>query len=122
MADPVLGGISVPADQKDRGTYIPIPLVQDRRNGLGVLVGSRFMSAEWHFPTMTVDQWNWWVTTLLAGERSKLLIGTTVLWTDANMNTSVTFGSCVVDRPVFEAFRGNLYQNVIVKINGLSEA
>ena len=122
MADPQIGGTLIPDDQKDRGVYTYRPLATSVRNGELVMAQGKFASATWVFNVMNVDQWDWWITTLLGGARSKAFTGNTVLWDDTlDPNNMPTFTYCVMDRPIAGAYENGLYKGVAVNIHGLRE-
>lgn len=113
-----IGAIVMPTDMANRGlSYLFAPPATVAINGLGEAVTAGGNAIDWVFSSMSLSEWAWWTTTLLAGNASRSfsgVSGSTRFVNDQGVETA--FSRCVVFRPVAEQFSGLYYRNVKVRI------
>lgn len=91
------------------------------RNGRGRVVTAGYHALHWGWAYLTDAEWDWWVTTILAGNRDALITtGTTQLYNDNKTLTTIT--SCIVHRPVHETIRNGVHFNVRLLIDQIVPA
>ena len=107
-----IGGIAMPTNMANRGlNYAFQTPAMVARNGLGDAVTAGGHRLEWTWATLSVTEWAWLVTTVLQGGASRRFTsGTTTVLNDLGVEQS--FASCIVLRPVYQAFTGLFYRNV----------
>lgn len=113
-----IGTIVMPTEMANRGlSYLFAPPAVVAINGLGTAVTAGGSTIDWVFSSMSLTEWAWWTTTLLAGAASRAfsgVSGSTRFVNDQGVETAFT--QCVVFRPVAEQFSGLYYRNVKVRI------
>ncbi|MCO5247237.1 MAG: hypothetical protein M9927_26015 [Anaerolineae bacterium] len=114
-----IGNINMPTDMANRGlNYAFQTPATVARNGLGDAVTAGGHRLEWTWATLSVSEWNWLVTTVLQGGASRRFTSsTTTLLNDLGVEQS--FSSCIVLRPIYQAFTGLYYRNVTLVIEQL---
>lgn len=85
------------------------------RNGRGRDVTVGYPKLHWGFNWLSDAEWDWWVTTVLAGEQDALVTGTTELYNHEKVLTDID--QCIVHAPVYETIQNGIYRNVYVLID-----
>lgn len=89
---------TIPASMANRGQYRFPAADLVRRDGNGLGIASPTRSIEWVFPYMTASELDFWITTVLAGEPSKLC--TDNIFNDPTAaGVETAFSTCILDRP-----------------------
>jgi hypothetical protein len=112
-----VNGVAVPTSMVNRGEYIFSPPPVVRVNGQGDAVTAGLESLEWTWAYVTPTEFAYWYTTLGAGAGSARC-SSNRLWDETGTETA--FSSCVVMRPTWEAFTGNIYKGFKVKIEQIA--
>lgn len=112
-----INGTNIPTNINGRGRYLFNPPEILARNGQGAVVESDYASITWTFTLLSVADFTWWYTTLMAGAPS-LIITSASLYNILGALTSYTHG--VLLRPTFDYVNGYYYNNVVIKIEDLS--
>lgn len=114
-----INAIAIPSPMRLRGSYIYKRFGIKVDNGLGVTQSAGLPSAVWTFPSLSLSDYSWWTTTILAGAASVEVPA--VLWDDNNVE--VTFTSVVVRYPESpDGIKNGRYQNVQIIIDTMVEA
>jgi hypothetical protein len=108
-----INNINIPATIANRGQYRYDPPAILAENGEGAAVAGPYAEITWKFPHMTLADYTWWRTTLLAGAASLTCASNTTLVNDLQTEFNCT---CIVHRPTYERIQNGLYINVEVKI------
>ena len=93
--------------------WTPAPIVG--RNGRGRAVQAGYPSLFWGWSYLSDAEWDWWVTTVLAGAIDAEITGTTQLYDDDKVERTIS--SCVVTRPTHETIRYGYHYNVRILID-----
>lgn len=109
IAQPTIGGISIPSGVYDRGMYMFYPQEYViAGDGTAVAVGTQ--SAVWRYEVMTPSMVAWWRWTALLGANSRST--TFTLWTNNDRTSLTSFTSGIVYGPDWrqvEALPGGFY-------------
>ena len=108
-----LNNITIPDSIADRGSYVWQPPEVIAVSGAGAAVTAPYASVTWAWQYMTLADYTWWRTTLLAGAASLACTSNTQLVDDLQVLRTIT---CIVTRPSSERISSGLYENVEVRI------
>lgn len=90
-------------------------------NGQGLQQTGGLPSITLSFNWLSAAEWTWFATTILNGERSRVLdTFDTKLYNDDFVLT--TYSSCVIHKPTFEEYKNGYRRNVEVRITALVAA
>ena len=109
IAQPIIGGVSVPSGIYNTGNYMFYPQEYEI-TGDGTAVPYGTQSAVWRYEALTPAQLDWWRWTALNGGYSRST--TFSLWTTNNRTTVTAFTSGVLYSPRWaevEALPGGYY-------------
>lgn len=111
-----VNGVAVPASMLARGIYRfqPAPIV--RTNGRGEAITAGYPSVTWEFPLLTIAEFNYWNTTLLAGAPSLLCTNTRLY---NQVGTETLYNSAILLRPQYERFYGAFFRSVVITVTQL---
>jgi hypothetical protein len=102
-----------PMGTRGKWTFEYLPILA--KNGRGEAVTASYSRATWEWDYMSIDDFDWWCTTLLGGAASKVFDGG-----DSSMVNHIgepTFVSyCVVYRPTHGPAVGARFTNVRLEI------
>lgn len=102
IAQPSIGGVSVPAGIYNAGEYMFYPQEQIvKGNGQTVSVGTQ--SAVWRFNVVSAAQLNWWKWVALASAQYRST--SFELWVNNDRQTTVAFTTGIVYAPNMEEVR-----------------
>lgn len=113
-----IGGVAMPTAMANRGlSYTLAPPRIIALNGLGDAVTAGGHRLEWIWSTLDLTEWAWLVTTVLQGNASRRITGTTRFLNDLGVEQAFT--SCLAVRPQYQAFTGLYFRNVTFVVEQL---
>lgn len=113
-----INGNIMPEPMASRGRYVWRPPDIVGTNGRGAAVTAPFATVTWRWSWLTLADYTWWITTVLAGGASLECTTGTILVNHLQEAVAV---SCVVLRPVYDHISGGLYKDVELTINRIEE-
>lgn len=119
IAQPSIGGVSIPTGLYDRGEYMfYLPDVVVTADGTTVATGTQ--RASWRYERLTAAQLNYWRSVILVGGRSRST--TFELWVNDDRTATESFTSGIVYAPDWSTVRplpGGYYGPVEFKFDYL---
>ncbi len=109
-----LNNITIPDSIANRGRYMWQRPEIIATNGQGAAVVAPYARVIWQWPHMTLSDYTWWRTTLLAGAASLTCSANSQLVDDLQVLRSIT---CVVMQPNYDRIQNGLYMGVEVRID-----
>lgn len=108
-----LNNVTIPDSIANRGRYVWQRPEVIGVNGQGAAVVAPYARVVWQWPYMTLADYTWWRTTLLAGAASLTCSANSQLVDDLQVLQSIT---CVVFRPDYARIQNGLYMDVEVRV------
>lgn len=108
-----LNNITIPDSIANRGRYVWQRPEIIGINGQHTAVTAPYARVVWQWSHMTLADYTWWRTTLLAGAASLTCSANSQLVDDLQVLKSIT---CVVLQPSYERIQNGLYMDVEVRI------
>lgn len=106
---------TTPSPMGDVGEYQFDYLPIIAKNGRGDAVTAQYSSLVWTWSKMTVDDYDWWCSTLLAGAASKVFDGGDTLLAN-HVGGSTYVQTCTVYRPTHGPAVGAYFTNVRLEV------
>lgn len=113
-----INSVTVPQRIRERGHYVYEPYTSEVFNGLGETITAGLPRVTWRFTSLSIDDYTWWVTTLMSGANYVKVAA--VLWNDLDVETS--FSQVVVRRPKYTRRANGRYQDVTIVIDSMVAA
>lgn len=114
-----IDGKTIPSPMGDRGQYLPTDAPILAKNGKKEAITGGYPRITWTWPSLLLEEYDWWVTTLLGGARSKICTSTNQLYdVDGNLTT---YSSVTVYKPTHQGFESGYVLNVQVEIEDMIE-
>ena len=111
-----INNIAIPSPMDELGTYHYDPGAIVGKNGRGTAIAAPFATLTWAWEHMSLTEYTYWRTTLLAGAASAAFTANTLLYDDLRVLRTVT--QCIVYRPTYErTAAGGYYLNVQLVID-----
>jgi hypothetical protein len=113
-----INGNIMPEPMASRGRYLWLPPEIIGTNGRGLAITAPFSTLTWQWNLLTLADYNWWITTVLAGAASLSCTTGTILVNHLQQRVAV---SCVVMRPTYGRIISGAYEDVELQINRIEE-
>ena len=106
--------IQAPMDEKGSYKFNPAPVVA--KNGAGIAITAGYASITWSWPWLSKADFQWWITTLLAGAAAAEYSQAKFL---DNTGTLTSYTHCIVNRPDYERMENGVFLNVTISIEAI---
>lgn len=115
-----INNVAIPSPMDERGTYHYEPGAIVGRNGRGAAIAAPFATLTWTWQRLSLTDYTYWRTTILAGAASASFTTNTLLYDDLQVLKTIT--QCTVYRPTYETMQDGDYINVQLVIDGIKTA
>ena len=115
-----INNVAIPSPMDERGTYRYDPGAIVGKNGRGAAIAAPHATLTWTWPYLSLDDYTYWRTTVLAGAASAAFTANTLLFDD--LQTLKTITQCTVYRPTYETMQDGYFMNVQLVIDLIKTA
>lgn len=115
-----INNIAIPSPMDERGAYQYAAPAVVGRNGRGEDIQAPTATLTWQWPYLSLSDYTYWRTTILAGAASATFTTNTLLFDDLQALKTIT--QCIVHRPTYERLEGGNYINVQLLIDQIKTA